>query len=859
YTAVSAPPRAADDDAGPPPVLLAVLPMIQISVLLVGIFLVGALRVPDFSLWIVYPGAIFVVYALTYLYTMARRPSAESNLLQLIGLPILLVMQIVVIFLTQSRGPLLGLLLGLGVFAFALLLRRRLYRPLAALVVVTLLFGGLLVVWNLPASPLASWRSLPYIGRLGLLSQLEEGTGKVRTLIWGGAYNLITSDPVRMLIGWGPESMYVAYNKFYPPELGHWELRNATPDRSHDVFFDQAVTMGLLGLVAYLFLIAAFLWYSVRALRKAPRLHEQLILIGFMSMVIAHIGELIAGIQIVATYTYFYMGIAAMVVVGYVLNDYLRPAVVPEPATAEEAAGDGVVADAPAHDGTNGHDEQLVAAPARRGVPVAAGKSNGRGTSVPVAARPGPTTATAPPRRPPAGAPGSKLPPAGRATAASRPNYKAMGAPGSYAARQPGLLALYGGLVLLGLFLIIGLNVNLVKADMFYKQGLAYDGQQGWPGSVGPYEKAISISPNEDFYYLFLGRAYMEWAKHLQSFQGSPPAAQLLSSAERALLTAQSLNPLNTDHYANLGRLYVYWADGMADPQTTGIQGTPQDQGQRYDQGLAQYEKAHALSPGNASIWNELALAYAKAGRYDDAITAIRGSQQMDDRYDQTHFIAGEIERSRAEGLAAEAANAAPGVITSTLVLSATREAEAAAADYAKAVKLTPNQLQQDSSFDARIAFLGRYNALPILAAGYQSVISDALAARAKDPTRPPEPVQARAALGYLQWKSGHTLEAVTEFERAIALQCNDFYNLQNLAMLYRDSGKDEQALNMFQAALAVADCDPQAAYNAQCATLQNSTSKGTCTPLANDPNLAATINGLRSEVQQLKQKLGRP
>src|SRR5439155_9317235 len=126
------------------------------------------------------------------------------------------------------------------------------------LLVGVLLVGAFLVVFNLPESPLAKYRDLPYIGRLGTLLQGDAGTGKVRTLIWGGAEQMILSSPARTLFGWGPEGMYVGYNKFYPPDLAHWELRNATPDRSHDFYIDQMVIMGVVGLAAYLCMAAAF-------------------------------------------------------------------------------------------------------------------------------------------------------------------------------------------------------------------------------------------------------------------------------------------------------------------------------------------------------------------------------------------------------------------------------------------------------------------------------------------------------------------------------------------------------------------------------------------------------------------------
>src|SRR5437868_6067854 len=93
----------------------------------------------------------------------------------------LLVLQLGCVFLTQSRGPWLGLLVG-GV-AFVLLLQLASGpRPavLAASVAAVVVVIGALAIFNLPNSPLAVYRSIPYLGRLGQLTDVGEGTGRVR-------------------------------------------------------------------------------------------------------------------------------------------------------------------------------------------------------------------------------------------------------------------------------------------------------------------------------------------------------------------------------------------------------------------------------------------------------------------------------------------------------------------------------------------------------------------------------------------------------------------------------------------------------------------------------------------------------
>jgi tetratricopeptide (TPR) repeat protein len=131
----------------------------------------------------------------------------------------------------------------------------------------------------------------PWLGRLDDVLQSESGTGMVRNLIWQGSLEMILPhDPVenpptmndptewrpdafnflRPLVGYGPESMYVAYNRFYPPLLGHYESRTATPDRAHNATIDRFVITGLIGVSAYLWVFGGIFYYGLRWLGALP-------------------------------------------------------------------------------------------------------------------------------------------------------------------------------------------------------------------------------------------------------------------------------------------------------------------------------------------------------------------------------------------------------------------------------------------------------------------------------------------------------------------------------------------------------------------------------------------------------------
>ncbi|WP_376793476.1 tetratricopeptide repeat protein [Thermoflexus sp.] len=202
--------------------------------------------------------------------------------------------QLATIYFSFSRGPWLGLMGGLFLFLLLWLVVRRHRTGLLATLGLSAAGLVLLIFLNIPGGPLEFLRQSPYIGRLGHIFETETGTGKVRVLIWQGALQLVLphapiqypdgrSDPfnvLRPLIGYGPESMYVAYNRFYPPALAHYEARTASPDRSHNETFDALVNTGLLGFLVYQWLFFALFAYGLRSLNLIHGPRDRRFLLG---------------------------------------------------------------------------------------------------------------------------------------------------------------------------------------------------------------------------------------------------------------------------------------------------------------------------------------------------------------------------------------------------------------------------------------------------------------------------------------------------------------------------------------------------------------------------------------------------
>jgi tetratricopeptide (TPR) repeat protein len=210
-----------------------------------------------------------------------------------------------------SFGAFVGSILLLIVAIFVLAVARRGWRWLwLSWILLAFVLAGFLGLFNVPSESaeayldtplvgdvldaLGSWRELPEIGRFGQLLESEEGSGRVRVLIWEGVLDLISLHPplefpdgsqdafnfLRPIIGYGPESMYVAYNGFYPPELATIEARNASPDRSHNETFDALVITGGAGLLVWQILYLSVFYYCFGWLGVVRGKRDRNVLIG---------------------------------------------------------------------------------------------------------------------------------------------------------------------------------------------------------------------------------------------------------------------------------------------------------------------------------------------------------------------------------------------------------------------------------------------------------------------------------------------------------------------------------------------------------------------------------------------------
>jgi len=726
-------------------------------------------------------------------------------------------LQVIALYLSGSRGPALGWMAG--TFFLVLLLSLHYQKRWLTLGIVgaALIGSVLLTLFNIPNGPFESLRSSPAIGRFGHLLDAESNSALVRKYIWQGAAELVSPhEPleypdgkkdvfnfIRPLIGYGPESMYVAYNPFYVPELAHVEKRNASPDRSHNETWDSLVITGALGIIVYLAIFTSVFYYGLKWLGLVPSRKQRILfftlllgggtigalglslwrgaeyfgvgipfgmLIGLLfyltivaiffsyrppeskaeatrsltliilvSAIVAHFVEINFGIAIAVTRTYFWVFSALLLVVGHLLPMTGEYATAVEEVLPGGRAGRTIdKREASVRRKRRGGKSGLVGRKAVNGdlfrsvlvpavlistVLVTLGYdfiSNPRNLSGALEILW--TSLTRLPNRNFAlsygiltllattwlvmavvlVAEGNRSNQeswwrrlsltlgisalltlifwvwhAGSLGVMARSTASTMAGVMAQVARYEGLLAKFYAyiffLVLLaayyiqpegahkerrmsvgrtvaavgGLILVLTLaaytNLRVIQADIVFKLAGPFTRGNSWPVAIEIYNHANELAPNEDYYYLFLGRAYLEHAKTLAD---ENERQRLISQAEKDLKKAQKINPLNTDHTANLARLYSLWASYVNNPEEREKKG---------EISADYFSRAVTLSPNNARIWDEWALLFLNIlNEPEEAYQRLMHALDIDQEYHWTYALLGEYYARQARSVGTE-------------------------------------------------------------------------------------------------------------------------------------------------------------------------------------------------------------
>jgi tetratricopeptide (TPR) repeat protein/O-antigen ligase len=209
--------------------------------------------------------------------------SQKPAILRTVALSLVAILQITIILYSGSRGPFLGWAAGLFFLFLAFLyLYRVRWLVLGGIAVIALSIG--LLTWiNIAVIKEQDISSNPSL-RIGQILETS-GSGRLRQLYWQDITKLIVSrdtikysngridklSSVRPLIGYGLETLWLSYPRYYSLEISEIQSRLSNglqsyvpPDRAHNQIWDTLATTGAFGLISYQCLLAFIFYYGLK-------------------------------------------------------------------------------------------------------------------------------------------------------------------------------------------------------------------------------------------------------------------------------------------------------------------------------------------------------------------------------------------------------------------------------------------------------------------------------------------------------------------------------------------------------------------------------------------------------------------
>ena len=175
-------------------------------------------------------------------------------------------LSIAVIFMTQTRGALIGLTLGFFVLGVMLVFRhgsvrlaKRVTLRSVGLALLALIVAAGVGFWFTRSAAL--WQSVPGVRRLTTLS-LTSPEIQPRLITLAISWDAFRERPI---LGHGFENFKYPFDRHYDPKLLRYGFGETYFDKPHNVFLEHLVDGGIVGLVAY---CALFLSLGYVALRS---------------------------------------------------------------------------------------------------------------------------------------------------------------------------------------------------------------------------------------------------------------------------------------------------------------------------------------------------------------------------------------------------------------------------------------------------------------------------------------------------------------------------------------------------------------------------------------------------------------
>jgi tetratricopeptide (TPR) repeat protein len=210
----------------------------------------------------------------------------QLGIIKVSFLSITIVINTAALFLTKTRGDLIGLAIGIAtiVFMFALRPPRFAAKVLKENyfygIVLACMIGLGLIFWFTRSASL--WKNIPGTSRFLEIS-LDSKELQPRLAAINAAWLGFLEKPI---LGWGWENFNIVFNKHYDPKTLELSYQETRFDKPHNAPLEYLVTGGAPLFIAYLGIFGAFLYES---LKLKDRLFGQMLFAGAVAYFVRNI------------------------------------------------------------------------------------------------------------------------------------------------------------------------------------------------------------------------------------------------------------------------------------------------------------------------------------------------------------------------------------------------------------------------------------------------------------------------------------------------------------------------------------------------------------------------------------------
>lgn len=265
-----------------------------------------------------------------------------NNIRILIGLVILLALQLWCLWLAQYSITILLYIIAPIVFLIVLgiVKKRRLILSFGAVSLLVLaIIAGLLLAPLLFSSPSPGTTAPSDAESTSVSESVGLHTLGWRVQYWRSAVDIVVKSPevpfsndrlhcLRRVIGYGPETFSVTFQLFFPEKMEEYGGLLVIPlTRPHNHYLYLATTIGLLGLLSFLSILAAFFYLCIRYLRRKTDDIYILLLTAMVAAVLQFMADIFFNPSTISPELAFWFTLGLVPVIGrFTMNGKLEQA-----------------------------------------------------------------------------------------------------------------------------------------------------------------------------------------------------------------------------------------------------------------------------------------------------------------------------------------------------------------------------------------------------------------------------------------------------------------------------------------------------------------------------------------------------